>query len=158
PEPLAQRWPARHYAALASMIAAEWPDAAIALTGAAADRALATEIAALSGQRLRNLCGDTTLADTLALLSQSAGIVTNDNGLQHLAAAFGRPQVAIYGATDPRISPPRSARARVEWLHLECSPCFARHCRHGHLNCLNELSPAAVLASLRQAMQFATRA
>ena len=150
----AKRWPARHYAALASLIATEWPEATVALLGATKERPLATEIAALSGQDLKNLCGETSLGEAIALLAGANGVVSNDSGLMHVAAAFGRPQVAVFGSSDPRHTPPRSPRARVEWLHLECSPCFDRTCPLGHTNCLNQIPPAAVFESLRKAMRF----
>lgn len=152
----AKRWPARHYAALASLVATEWPEATIVLLGSAKERALATEIAALSGQELKNLCGETSLSEAIALLAGASGVVSNDSGLMHVAAAFGRPQVAVFGSSDPRHTPPRSPRARVEWLHLECSPCFDRTCPLGHTNCLNQIPPAAVFESLRKAMRFET--
>jgi heptosyltransferase-2 len=152
----AKRWPARHFAALAALAAAEWPETAIVLLGSAKERPLATEITALSGQELINLCGETSLAEALAIISTASGVVSNDSGLMHVAAAFGRPQVALFGSSDPRHTPPRSARARVEWLHLECSPCFERDCPLGHLNCLNQIAPATVFESLRETMRFET--
>ncbi len=150
----AKRWPARHYAALAVMVAAEWPEANIVLLGGPKDRALATEITALSGQALKNLCGDTSLEEAIALIAGASGVVSNDSGLMHVAAAFARPQVAVFGSSDPRHTPPRSERARVEWLHLDCSPCFQRECPLGHLNCLNGLPPQQVFESLRAAMHL----
>ncbi len=152
----AKRWPARHYAALAALAAEEWPEAAILLLGSAKERPLATEIAALSGQPLLNLCGETGLSEALALISGAIGVVSNDSGLMHVAAAYGRPQVAVFGSSDPRHTPPRSPKARVEWLHLECSPCFERECPLGHLDCLNRISPATVFESLKQAMRHET--
>lgn len=152
----AKRWPARHFASLAAMIASEWPEACIVLLGSAKDRPLATEIAALSGQSLRNLCGETSLSEAMALLSQAIGVVSNDSGLMHVTAAFTRPQVAIFGSSNPRHTPPRSPLARVEWLKLECSPCFKRECPLKHMNCLNQISPATVFESLRAAMRFET--
>lgn len=152
----AKRWPPRHFASLAAMIAAEWPEACMLLVGSPKDRDLATEIAALSGQPMRNLCGQTSLAEALNLIAQASGVVSNDSGMMHVAAAYGRPQVAVFGSSDPRHTPPRSPRAKVEWLHLECSPCFQRECPLKHTNCLNQMMPAAVFESLRKTMQFET--
>lgn len=152
----AKRWPTRHFASLAALVAAEWPEAMVVLLGSAKERAIATEITALSGQPLKNLCGETSLPDALALVAQASGVVSNDSGLMHVAAAFGRPQVAVFGSSDPRHTPPRSPRARVEWLHLECSPCFQRECPLKHLNCLNRIAPTSVFEALRQAMRFET--
>ena len=152
----AKRWPTRHFASLASLAAAEWPEATLVLLGSAKDRPLATEIVALSGQPLRNLCGETSLDEAMAILSQAAGVVSNDSGLMHVTAAFNRPLVAVFGSSDPRHTPPRSPRARVEWLKLECSPCFERECPLGHTDCLNRISPAAVFESLRTGMRLET--
>lgn len=152
----AKRWPARHYASLAALACAEWPEANVVLIGSNKDRTLATEIAALSGQSLRNLCGETSLTEAMAIISSASAVVSNDSGPMHVAAAFGRPQVAVFGSSDPRHTPPRSSRAKVEWLHLECSPCFERVCPLGHTNCLNQISPLNVFESLKKVMRLET--
>ncbi len=58
----------------------------------------------------------------------------------HVAAAFGVPQVAVFGSTSPLHTPPLNERARVLWLkdelQLDCMPCFDRTCRFGHYRCL----------------------
>jgi len=150
----ARRWPTRHFATLASLLSDEWPEADVVVLGSAAERATATEIAALSGQPVRNLVGQTGVEEALALVSQAAGVVSGDTGMMHLAAAFGRPQVAIFGATDPRHTPPLSPRAHVEWLHLPCSPCLGHDCAFGHADCLAHIAPTAVFESLSKAMRF----
>ncbi len=148
-------WPKRHYAALANLLADEWPEAQLILVGSARDRAAATEIAALAGLPLHNLVGETSVGEAIALLSQASGVVSGDTGLMHLAAAFGRPQVAIFGAGDPRHSPPRSPRARVEWLHPDCdAPCIDPTCAQGDPDCLDRIGPPLVFESLSRAMHF----
>ncbi len=150
------RWPARHFASLIAMLAAETPEADVLLLGPRAERRAATEIAALSGQAARNLCGETSLDEAIALIAQAAGVVTVDNGLMHVAAAYARPQVALFGPSDPRRAQPRSPRAQVEWLHLPCSPCSERSCPLGHQACLQRIAPSQVFESLSRAMRFET--
>lgn len=144
----AKRWPARHFAALAARLLEREPAAQIVVLGGRGDRAIADEIVA-AAPGPRNLAGETTLEDALALLAASTWVVSNDSGLMHVAAAFRRPQTAIFGSSDPRHTPPLSPIAKTLWLHLDCSPCFERTCPLGHLNCLNGIAPQRVLESMQ---------
>ncbi|MBB3003211.1 MULTISPECIES: lipopolysaccharide heptosyltransferase II [Paraburkholderia] len=144
----AKRWPPEHFAALARMVGQSFPYTQIIALGSPKDSPLAQAIAD-QAPNVRNLCGQTALGEACALISRASAVVTNDSGLMHVAAALRRPLVAIYGSTDPRHTPPLSELAKVQWLHLDCSPCFARECPLGHLNCLRELSPEQVFDDLR---------
>ena len=147
----AKRWPAGHFAALASSLLAERPTAHVLLLGGPGDRDITAAIAAqVDGHdgRLHDLAGRTSLSEAIALIAGSA-VVGNDSGLMHVAAALSRPQVALFGSSDPRHTPPLSPRAQVLWLHLDCSPCFERTCPLGHLDCLVGIPPGRVLDSLQ---------
>ena len=150
------RWPARHFASLIAMLAAETPESDLLLLGPASERAAATEVAALSGQAARNLCGETSLDEAIAIVAQAAGVVTVDTGLMHVAAAYARPQVALFGPSDPRRAQPRSPRAHVEWLHLACSPCAEQVCPLVHHACMQRIAPTQVFEALSRAMRFET--
>ena len=148
----AKRWPAGHFAALASTVLREQPRAQVLLLGGKGERAIADEIvSAVSGARgrLHNLCGATDLSQAIALIATASSVVSNDSGLMHVAAALSRPQVALFGSSDPRHTPPLSSRATTLWLHLECSPCFERTCPLGHLNCLVGIAPQRVFDSMQ---------
>jgi len=144
----AKRWPPEHFAALAKMIGQSFPYAKIIALGSPKDVPIAQAIAERA-PTVQNLCGQTSLGEACALIARAGAVVTNDSGLMHVAAALRRPLVAVYGSTDPRHTPPLSELAKVQWLHLECSPCFARDCPLGHLNCLRELSAEQVFSDLR---------
>jgi len=133
----AKRWP--YFAELAPRL----PLPAV-LLGSARDREACQGVPGL------DLAGRTTLEEALELLAGAELVVSNDSGLMHVAAALGRPQVALFGSSSPEHTPPLSERARVLWLHLECSPCFERVCPLGHFRCMKELSVERVLEEIGQ--------
>jgi heptosyltransferase-2 len=142
----AKRWPARHFATLADELGRR--GYAIWLLGSPKDRPAGDEIVQLAtaGAPL-NLCGVTSLAQAIDLIAAASVVVCNDSGLMHVAAALERPLVAVYGSSSPGFTPPLSPRAQIISLNLPCSPCFKRECPLGHLDCLNKLEPARVLAA-----------
>jgi heptosyltransferase-2 len=128
----AKRWP--YFAELSSRV-----NLPLVILGSAGDRAAAASLAG------RNLIGQTSLDEAIELISCAEFVVTNDSGLMHVAAAVGTPQVALFGSSSPKHTPPLSSRARVLWLGIECSPCYARECPLGHFRCMRELSADRVL-------------
>lgn len=146
-----KRWPAAHYAQLARQL-----DAPVVLLGSGKDAPVCEEIAQGAPGRCLNLAGKTALMDAFALIAGARAMVSNDSGLMHVAAAFGLPQVALFGSSSPRHTPPLNARAQVIWLKddpsyqppLDCAPCFERECPLGHQRCLNDIAPERVLRAL----------
>lgn len=151
----AKCWPASHYAELACALHAAH-GLPVVLLGSGKEAALCEQIAAEAPGACRVLAGKTSLLDAMALIAASRGVVSNDSGLMHVAAAFGLPQVAVFGSTSPEHTPPQNPRAQVIWLKdelkLECMPCFDRTCRFGHYRCLTEVTPARVLSALNDSV------
>ncbi len=151
----AKCWPAEHYAELARSLHRQH-DQPVLLLGSAKEAALCERIAAQSGGACRVLAGKTSLQDAMALIAGARGVVSNDSGLMHVAAAFGVPQAAVFGSTSPEHTPPLNPRARVLWLkeelQLDCAPCFDRVCRFGHTRCLTGVSAGRVEAALAAAV------
>jgi heptosyltransferase-2 len=142
----AKRWPARHFVALARELGTR--GYAVWLIGSGNDAELGAEIRAQSGDVCANLCGKTDLASAIDLISCAKLVVTNDSGLMHVAAALGKPLVALYGSSSPTHTPPLSDTARIVKIDIACSPCFKRECPLGHFKCMNDLLPAQVMAEI----------
>ena len=147
----AKCWPPARYAELASALFAAHGQPVL-LLGSGKEAALCQTIAAAAPGACRMLAGKTSLIDAMALIAAARGVVSNDSGLMHVAAAFGVPQAAVFGSTSPEHTPPLNSRASVIWLkeelQLDCMPCFDRVCRFGHTRCLTEVSAARVDAAL----------
>jgi heptosyltransferase-2 len=131
----AKRWP--YFSELAERLALP-----AVLLGSAKER---EQCAGIKG---RNLAGETTLDEAIDILACAQYVVSNDSGLMHVAAALGRPQVALFGSSSPQHTPPLSDKARVLWLGLECSPCYARACPLGHFRCMKHMTVDQVLEKL----------
>ncbi len=143
----AKRWPVEHYSALAAALSAD--GRAVWVVGSARERFLGEAIAAAAPDTV-NLAGATTLDEAVDVLAAAAGVVCNDSGLMHVAAALGRPIVALYGSSSPRYTPPAADRVRILYRALECSPCFARECPLGHFNCLRGIAPREARSALAE--------
>ncbi len=141
----AKRWP--HFGPFAQLV-----DQPVLLLGSAKESPLCEAIAAHAPQQCRNLAGKTSLLEAFALIAGAGQVVSNDSGLMHVAAAFGVPQVALFGSSSPLHTPPLNARAQLVWLKqdpdylppLDCAPCFERECPLGHLRCLVDITPERV--------------
>jgi heptosyltransferase-2 len=131
----AKRWP--FFADLAARLSLP-----VVLLGSANDRPAA------EGIKGTNLVGKTTLDEAIDLIAGAELVVSNDSGLMHVAAALGRPLVALFGSSSPEKTPPQSAHSRVVWLKPECSPCFERECPLGHFKCMREMTVDMVLAEM----------
>jgi heptosyltransferase-2 len=145
----AKQWPIGHFAALAGQLIERGFQ--VWVLGSAAEQGLGEQIRSVAGDQVHNLCGQTSLEDTVDLLSATRAAVTNDSGLMHVAAAAGTRVVAIYGSSSPDFTPPLTPDKAIIYLGLDCSPCFRRECPLGHLNCLRQISPATVQSALQLA-------
>ena len=140
----AKRWPAEYFADVASKLKARGHTPIV--LGTQSDVPTGLTIEQLSNGAAINLAGKTSLDDAINLIAGSRAVITNDSGLMHVAAALGTPQLALFGSSSPAHTPPLSDAARVIYLKIECSPCFARECPLGHFKCMREMTPESVLA------------
>ena len=149
----AKCWPLSHFAELAGLLIEDGYEVWILGSQKDAQAGEKIEASAPAGAGVRNLCGKTSLEDVIDLLGHVEQAVSNDSGLMHIAAAVGTHVHAIYGSSTPAFTPPLTAHADTHYLELECSPCFERTCPLEHLNCLRQISAAAVHMAIRARRQ-----
>ena len=149
----AKMWPATHVADLCQRIQGR-----VVLLASTKESDLCQSIAHMAASsHVLNLAGKTSLSQAFDLISAARDVVSNDSGLMHVAAALGVPQVALFGSSSPRHTPPLSDKAQVIWLAddpqytpaLDCAPCYARTCQFGHTRCLNDIRPDRVAQLLQ---------
>lgn len=120
-----KQWPADHFIVLGRRLA-ERPRAGLVVLGSAREAELCGRVAAGIGPAARSLAGETSLADWAALLEACDLVVCNDSGGAHVAAALGRPEVVIFGMTDPTRTAPLGDRCRIIRAEGPCSRDIAR--------------------------------
>jgi len=154
----AKQWPPTRVAELIARLIRD-RDVMCVLVGAAHDREAGRAIeswlranAAETLPRVKNLVGQTDLGTLVALTSRSRVCVTNDSGVMHVAAATGRPVVAIFGPTDERVTRPLG-RGDVLTADVFCRPCHLRDCPIDH-RCMKRITVASVFAAVSRHLAF----
>lgn len=145
-----KRWQAEKIAALIDRIDAEGLPRCV-LLGSSDDREFADRVIAGCRTGVVDLVGRTTPRQLAALIDLADRVVCHDSGPMHIAAALGKPMVAIFGPTNPARTGPYSDVATVVSHPVECAPCYRRVCPYGHHNCMRQLEVETVLARVRAA-------
>jgi len=97
--------------------------------------------------------GRYSLLETAAAIAEAALVLSHDTGTAHLAAAFQKPTIVLWGNTTPAfgMTPWLTPHRNLEVPDLPCRPCsklgFAQ-CPKGHHNCMRALTPDFVLQEI----------
>lgn len=123
------------------------------LAGSAAERELCAELHLSLKERSCNVAGELSFGQILKAIEASAWVISSDSGPMHLAASLAKPQIAIFGATHPRLGfAPQNPHAKILINNLDCQPCSlhgGKSCPLGHFECMLGLSPDRILALLQ---------
>lgn len=119
-----RKWEGASYVALAQRLLAEFPDAAVAFTGAPAEApAIGGLVGAVNSPRCHLLAGRTTLRQLLVIYGLADVLVTNDSGPAHFASMTTIDVVVLFGPETPELFAALGPRSHPLWLGLACSPC-----------------------------------
>ena len=148
-------------------------DHPLIVLGGKEDRENGEELAALDPHKIYNACGKFRLNESADLVRRAKVVVTNDTGLMHIAAAFKRPVISLWGNTVPEFgmypyygknflngghgaASSLSSKQPFDILevrNLGCRPCSKigyRKCPLGHFKCMEQIEDAALLQKVHQ--------
>lgn len=125
----------------------------VVLLGGPADRAAADRIldalpeSAPGAGPVVDLVGRTTLGEASAVVARCGVLVGVDTGLSHMAHAFDRPAVLLFGSNTPYLDPP-GPRATILYSGRACSPRRGSLVCDGRIDCMDDIDVGAVFAAV----------
>jgi heptosyltransferase-2 len=148
-----KRW--TYYGEAARLLAEQGLD--VWVVGGPGEKAMAQDIVASGGPRVRDLTGSDLRNGILAMAAASLAI-SNDSGLMHIAAALGTPTMGIFGPTSPyHWAPLNGLAATVQTkTRVPCQPCHRPVCRMNHHRCMRDIPPSDVVAIADRVLAEAT--
>ncbi|MBI1287165.1 MAG: glycosyl transferase [Flavobacteriales bacterium] len=131
----------------------------ILLIGGPEDEAFGEAIAAKSSANVFNGCGKYSLLESAWLIRQSQLVITHDTGMMHIAAAFNKKIISIWGNTIPAFGMfpylPKGGESFISEVNgLDCRPCSKigfDKCPKGHFNCMEQQD---IFAVIQQTIKF----
>lgn len=134
----------------------------IVLLGGKEDAAMAEELCKIDSVKIYNACGKFSLNESAAIVKKSRFVITHDTGLMHIAAAFKKHIISIWGNTVPEFGmfpyygynnlntniAPQSHI--IENKSISCRPCSKigyNQCPKKHFNCMNKIETSLIVAT-----------
>ena len=116
----------------------------ILILGAAGDFEKCEYVANKAGVQVFNVAGKLTIVESAACIAGARMMIGNDGGLIHIASAFDRPVVQLFGPADPVCFGHHDEHEYV--IHKECpyNPCPETKCITPETWCMNRINPAEV--------------
>ena len=137
----------------------------VILLGGPDDRNEGQEIAVQDPIKIYNSCGKFNINETADLVRHARVIVSNDTGLMHIAAAFKKNIISLWGNTSPdmgmfpyfgfnnlkeRVAPQSTI---MENTYLGCHPCSKlgyNKCPKKHFRCMNDLDMSVAVEQVKK--------
>jgi ADP-heptose:LPS heptosyltransferase len=148
-----RRWPEENFTRLGGMVACEWDDVLVLITGSKSEREQALRIQQKIGHpRFLSFAGMHKLMALPALYNISNVLVTNDSGPAHFSAVTPIRSIVLFGPETPKLY---GSLGNTESITMDfaCSPCVTAF---NHKNtacndavCIKTITPERVMASIR---------
>ena len=132
-------------------------DLPVILLGGQREGVLGKEIDKQTGDQVLNTCGQYNINQSASLIRQSRVVITHDTGLMHIAAAFHKKILSVWGHTIPEFGMypymPDRASNIFEVVGLPCRPCTKigkKECPKGHFRCMNDIDYREIISTARK--------
>jgi ADP-heptose:LPS heptosyltransferase len=109
-----------------------------------------------------NTCGKYTLNQSAWLIQHSKVVIAHDTGIMHIAAAFKKPVISLWGNTVPEFGmypyiPSQPSLSKIfEVKDLSCRPCSKigfDACPKKHFKCMRDIDLMLVSNAVKKAFQ-----
>lgn len=122
----------------------------IILLGGEEDFINGDKIAAIDPVKIYNACGRFSLNESADIVRNSILVISHDTGLMHIAAAFKKNILSVWGNTVPSfgMTPYQTLYEEFQVNKLGCRPCSKTgfdKCPLGHFKCMNHQSMDAIV-------------
>ncbi len=122
----------------------------IIVLGGKDDAANGWHLEQIDSNRIYNACGKYSINQSASLVKQSEVVVSNDTGLMHIAAAFKKKILMIWGNTMPEFGmyPYQTEHVNFEVKGLSCRPCSKigyEACPKKHFHCMEKQNIAELV-------------
>ena len=139
----------------------------VVLLGGKEDAERGSKISSANTNNIYNACGKYSLSQSASLIKQSKIIITNDTGLMHIAAAYKKNIISVWGNTIPEFGmtpylplgeygSQSGKRLIFEVKGLSCRPCSKigyDKCPKGHFKCMNDININDIVNSVQRCLQ-----
>jgi len=141
-----KRWGTDKFIELCSLLSSSYR-LPIILTGSMQEIPLGEEIATRASGNIINMVGKISFRQAAGFVKRSRMLISNDSAIMHVAVAFNRKSLAIFGPSNPKSLLPASDINQWISSGVDCSPCYCNSIFQGcdHLRCMTELSADRVL-------------
>lgn len=127
----------------------------IILLGGKEDKTMGENIVKACSKNVYNSCGEFSLGQSAYLVSIAEKIITNDTGLMHIASAFRKPIVSVWGNTVPDFGMypylpeiDKNKSLIIQNNNLKCRPCSKigyKKCPKKHFKCMKTIDEKAIV-------------
>lgn len=149
PQHKTHEWIEERFANVADKLIEQY-NSKIIFTGLEKDREHNQKIINLMTNKAINLAGKANTKQFFAIIKRANFVISVDTSAMHVAAAFNKPIIALFGAGNPRIWRPYSEKSIVIFKEKEsCTSCMKHNCKKGY-TCMKTITERDVLNAVEK--------